>query len=71
MGSNNINNINGANNQVQLSLNQIEEAKQMTYGKLKAYRRDRLYASDKDRLQNLHDSLKIVRIVDEAAYFNS
>ena len=35
------------------------------------YRRDRLFTSDKDRLQNLHDSLKNVRIVDEAAYFNS
>lgn len=56
---------------VQLSQNQIEEAKQMTQGKLKMYRRDRLYTSDKDRLQNLHDSLKNVRIVDEASYFNS
>lgn len=35
------------------------------------YRRDRLFASDKDRLTNLHDSLKNVRIIDEAAYFNS
>lgn len=35
------------------------------------YRRDRLYTLDKDRLQNLHDSLKNVRILDEAAYFNS
>lgn len=43
----------------------------MTQGKLKMYRRDRLYASDKDRLENLHNSLKNVRIVDEAAYFNS
>lgn len=43
----------------------------MTQGKLKMYRRDRLYTSDKDRLDNLHNSLKNVRIVDEAAYFNS
>jgi len=43
----------------------------MTQGKLKMYRRDRLFTSDKDRLQNLHDSLKNVRIVDEAVYFNS
>ena len=43
----------------------------MTQGKLKMYRRDRLYTSDYDRLENLHNSLKNVRIVDEAAYFNS
>ena len=43
----------------------------MTQGKLKMYRRDRLYTSDKYRLDNLHNSLKNVRIVDEAAYFNS
>jgi hypothetical protein len=29
---------------------QIEEAKQMTQGKLKMYRRDRLYTLDKDRI---------------------
>ena len=43
----------------------------MTQGKLKMYRRDRLYASDKDRLQNLHDCLRNVRITDESAFFNS
>ena len=43
----------------------------MTQGKLKMYRRDRLFTSDKDRLENLYNSLKNVRIVDEAAYFNS
>lgn len=43
----------------------------MTQGKLKMYRRDRLFTSDKDRLDNLYHSLKNVRIVDEAAYFNS
>lgn len=56
---------------VQLSQNQIEEAKQMTQGKLKMYRRDRLYTSDKDRIQTLQDCLKHVRILDETAYFNS
>jgi len=43
----------------------------MTQGKLRMFRRDRLFASDKDRLNNLFESLKNVRIVDEAAYFNS
>ena len=43
----------------------------MTQGKLKMYRRDRLFTSDKDRLERLHESLKNVRIVDEAVYFNS
>lgn len=61
----------GGANQVQLSQIQIEEAKQMTQGKLKMYRRDRLYASDKDRLQNLQDCLRNVRVTDESAYFNS
>ena len=43
----------------------------MTQGKLRMYRRDRLYTSDKDRLQNLQDCLKNVRITDETAFFNS
>ena len=43
----------------------------MTQGKLKMYRRDRLYASDKDRLQNLQDCLRNVRVTDESAFFNS
>ena len=43
----------------------------MTQGKLKMYRRDRLYASDKDRLENLQNCLKNVRVMDETAYFNS
>jgi len=43
----------------------------MTQGKLKMYRRDRLFASDKDRISTLYESLKNVRIVDESAYFNS
>ena len=43
----------------------------MTQGKLKMYRRDRLYASDKDRLENLQNCLKNVRVLDEASFFNS
>jgi len=43
----------------------------MTKGKLRMYRRDRLFVSDNQRLQNLHDSLKNVRITDESSYFNS
>lgn len=43
----------------------------MTQGKLKMYRRDRLFTSDKDRINTLFESLKNVRIVDESAYFNS
>jgi len=43
----------------------------MTQGKLKMFRRDRLFTSDKDRINMLFDSLKNVRILDEAAYFNS
>jgi len=39
--------------QVQLTPIQMEEAKQMTYGKMKQYRRDRLFASDFSRLENL------------------
>ena len=37
-------------NAVQLTPQQIEEAKQMTYGKMRVYRRDRLYTSDRERL---------------------
>ena len=33
----------------------------MTYGKLKLFRRDRLYALDKERVTNLVDCLKNVR----------
>ena len=43
----------------------------MTQGKLRMFRRDRLFTSDKERLDNLQYSLKNVRIVDESAYFNS
>lgn len=43
----------------------------MTQGKLKMYRRDRLFTSDRERVVCLEDSLKNVRITDETAYFNS
>lgn len=56
---------------VTLNPNQIEEAKQMTQGKLRMYRRDRLFTSDKERINCLQECLKNVRITDESAYFNS
>ena len=37
----------------------------MTYGKLKQFKRDRLYASDRDRLAYLTDMLKKTRITDD------
>lgn len=42
----------GATNPTQIQLNpaQVEEAKQMTYGRMKQFRRDRVYASDRERL---------------------
>lgn len=36
----------------------------MTYGKLRQFRRDRLYASDRERVQNLTDMLKKNRVAD-------
>ncbi len=60
-----------AGNQVQLSQNQIEEAKQLTAGKMKVYRKDRLFANDKEKTESLVDCLKNVRITDETAYFSS
>ena len=51
--------------QVQLNPQQVEEAKQMTYGKLRQFRRDRLYASDRDRIQNLIEALKKTRVSDD------
>jgi len=38
---------------------------------MKIYRKDRLYASDKDKAECLTECLKNVRITDEGAYFNS
>ena len=46
-----------------------EEAKLLTAGKMKIYRKDRLFASDKEKAECLQDVLKNVRITDEAAYF--
>ena len=37
----------------------------MTKGKLRQFRRDRLYANDRDRLQNMQDMLKKSRIIDD------
>gem|GEM_PF-3278172 len=37
----------------------------MTYGKMRQFRRDRLYASDRDRQINLGDMLKKSRIADD------
>lgn len=51
--------------QVQLSPAQVEEAKQVTYGKLKQFRRDRLHQSDRERLQYLSDHLKKIRVMDD------
>ena len=38
---------------------------------MKVYRKDRLYAQDKDKTECLTECLKNVRITDESAYFNS
>ncbi len=37
----------------------------MTYGKLRQFRRDRLYASDRDRIGALTDILKKSRVPDD------
>lgn len=38
---------------------------------MKIYRKDRLFATDKEKSECLNDVLKGVRITDEAAYFAS
>ena len=43
----------------------------MTAGRMKVYRKDRLYANDKDKTESLAEVLKNVRITDEASYFNN
>jgi hypothetical protein len=43
----------------------------LTAGKMKQYRKDRLFASDKEKTELLCDTLKSVRITDEAGYFSS
>jgi hypothetical protein len=50
--------------QVQLSGAQMEEVKLMTQGKMRQFRRDRLYASDRDRLGYFNNLLKQNRIAD-------
>jgi len=37
----------------------------MTYGKMKQFRRDRLYMSDRDRVDFLNNHLKKVRVADD------
>ena len=54
---------------VQLSGAQLEEAKLLTAGKMKVYRKDRLFANDKEKVECLGEVLKNVRITDEAAFF--
>ena len=45
----------------------------MTHGKLKQFKRDRLYTSDRDRMDNLSGALKKNRVIDDqqnsATYF--
>lgn len=43
----------------------------LTAGKMKLYRKDRLFASDKEKTECLSDILKSVRITDESSYFAS
>lgn len=43
----------------------------LTAGKMRIYRKDRLFASDKDKIECLSDVLKNVRITDESAFFAS
>jgi hypothetical protein len=54
---------------VQLSSSQIEEAKLLTAGRMKIYRKDKLYTGDKEKCELLTDVLRGVRITDEAAFF--
>lgn len=41
----------------------------LTAGKMKIYRKDRLFANDKEKTECLAEVLKNVRITDEASYF--
>jgi hypothetical protein len=50
---------------VQLSSAQMEEVKHMTQGKMRQFRRDRLFASDRDRLGFFNVLLKQNRIADD------
>jgi hypothetical protein len=62
----------GATNPTQIQLNpaQVEEAKQMTYGRMKQFRRDRIYTSDRERLQYLTEHLKKIRVMDDQNVYN-
>jgi hypothetical protein len=51
--------------QVQLTTAQMEEVKLMTQGKMRQFRRDRLYASDRERLAHFNILLKTNRISDD------
>lgn len=56
--------------QVQLNPQQVEEAKLLTHGKLKQFRRDRTMQSDKERFEFLINHLKKNRIVDDQNVYN-
>jgi hypothetical protein len=56
--------------QVQLNPQQVEEAKQITYGKLRQFRRDRLYHSDRERIVYLNEYLKKIRVTDDQNVYN-
>ena len=43
----------------------------LTAGKMKIYRKDRLFANDKEKIECLMDLLRNVCITDEAAYFSN
>ncbi len=43
----------------------------LTAGKMKLYRKDRLFHNDKEKTECLGEVLKAVRITDEAAFFAS
>lgn len=43
----------------------------LTAGKMKVYRKDRLFANDKEKIECLSDVLKNVRITDESSFFAS
>ena len=55
---------------VQLNPQQVEEAKQMTSGKIKAFRKDRLYHNDRERMNYLAEYLRKVRVQDDQNVYN-
>ena len=48
-----------------LNEKQMEEVRQITQGKMRQFRRDRLYASDRDRILYFNQLLKQNRISDD------